>query len=79
LASPGVGDFHNLFMDGLADSGDFFQILPRFHHGLQILTHISNRPGRIAVRPDPERVLSLNIEDIRNFRKKIGDAFVFQN
>jgi hypothetical protein len=66
-------------MDGFPDPGDLFEIPAGLDQVLQTLAHIVNGPGRIAVGSDSKGVFVLDIEDIRDFGKDVGDGFVFHD
>jgi hypothetical protein len=66
-------------MNGFSDPGNFLQISAGLDQVLKTFAHIAKGPGRIAVGSDPEGVLPLDIQNVRNFGKDVGNGLVFHD
>ena len=74
---PRGDDVRDLLGQVLADAGDVGQVLgPRLHQIGDRLGEIPNRTGRVAVRPHPERIRVLDLEEVRDLVEQAGDVGV---
>jgi hypothetical protein len=71
-----VNHFGDLFGEIVADSREFRKILTLQQHIADFVSGAAQRASRIAVGANPEWIVVLQLENVRDFVKRASDVFV---